>query len=146
MNTEQAKHEWSDILEAVKISIIGWAKELYQDGIADGMNGGESFEDGFEADASEAISCLLEPIEQAALRAQQDISPPEPCEYCDENNQKYIYISEAMEPRIFFDLCGANLRFFDEQYEGGFCDLFKINFCPMCGRKLEPKEADKCHA
>jgi hypothetical protein len=49
MNTEQAKHEWSDILEAVKISIIGWAKELYQDGIADGMNGGESFEDGFDA-------------------------------------------------------------------------------------------------
>jgi hypothetical protein len=88
--------------------------------------------------------CLLYDHILAALREKQERENPKPCDYCDSNAHEYVYVSEAMEPRIFFDVSGPNIRFFDEQFEGGFCDMFKIRFCPMCGRKLdhEPKEAN----
>jgi len=37
--------------------------------------------------------------------------------------------------RKFVGISGEYLQIFDEDYPG-FCDNHKINFCPMCGRKL----------
>lgn len=92
----------------------------------------------------QGISCnvpftpTIEVIDVAieALRAQQGRENQKPCAYCNFYPHKYLYVSDATEPRIFFDITGSNIRFFDEQYEDGFVDIFKINYCPMCGRKL----------
>lgn len=60
---------------------------------------------------------------------------PDPCEYCNPYNPKNLYISEHTEPRVFYDVCGRAIRFFDEEYPGTI-DSFKIAHCPNCGRKL----------
>ena len=59
----------------------------------------------------------------------------EPCEYCKPLSSKYLYIDEFSEPRIFFDINGKSLRYFDEDYPGKL-DSFDISYCPNCGRKL----------
>ena len=44
-------------------------------------------------------------------------------------------ICQNYETRIFVGIRGEYLQIFDEDYLG-FGDNHKINFCPMCGRKL----------
>ena len=56
------------------------------------------------------------------------------CKYC-KNPFKYLAICQNYETRIFVGISGEYLQIFDEDYPG-FCDNHKINFCPMCGRKL----------
>jgi len=56
------------------------------------------------------------------------------CKYC-KNPSKYLAICQNYETRIFVGISGEYLQIFDEDYLG-FCDNHKINFCPICGRKL----------
>lgn|SRR5690606_10960250 len=56
------------------------------------------------------------------------------CKYC-KNPSAYLAICQNYETRIFISVSGSYLQIFDEDYPG-FCDNHKINFCPMCGRKL----------
>ena len=56
------------------------------------------------------------------------------CKYC-KNPSAYLAICQNYETRIFIGVSGSYLQIFDEDYPG-FCDNHKINFCPMCGRKL----------
>ena len=58
------------------------------------------------------------------------------CKYC-KNPSEYLAICQnyETETRIFVGISGEYLQIFDEDYPG-FCDNHKINFCPMCGRKL----------
>ena len=58
----------------------------------------------------------------------------EKCKYC-KNPSEYLAICQNYETRIFIGISGEYLQIFDEDYPG-FCDNHKINFCPMCGRKL----------
>jgi hypothetical protein len=55
-----------------------------------------------------------------ALRAQMERESPKPCEFCDKcKNGDYVaYLTDDSEMAEEF------------------------RFCPMCGRKLEPKEAE----
>lgn len=48
---------------------------------------------------------------------------------------EYLAICQNYETRIFVGISGEYLQIFDEDYPG-FCDNHKINFCPICGRKL----------
>ena len=56
------------------------------------------------------------------------------CKYC-KNPSEYLAICQNYETRIFVGISGEYLQIFDEDYPG-FCDNHKINFCPICGRKL----------
>ena len=58
------------------------------------------------------------------------------CKYC-KNPSEYLAICQNYETRVFVGISGEYLylQIFDEDYPG-FCDNHKINFCPMCGRKL----------
>ena len=56
------------------------------------------------------------------------------CKYC-KNPSEYLAICQNYETRIFIGISGEYLQIFDEDYPG-FCDNHKINFCPICGRKL----------
>jgi hypothetical protein len=56
------------------------------------------------------------------------------CKYC-KNPSAYLAICQNYETRIFIGISGEYLQIFDEDYPG-FCDNHKINFCPICGRKL----------
>ncbi len=56
------------------------------------------------------------------------------CKYC-KNPSDYLAICQNYETRIFVGISGEYLQIFDEDYPG-FCDNHKINFCPICGRKL----------
>ena len=56
------------------------------------------------------------------------------CKYC-KNPFANLAICQYYETRIFISVSGSYLQIFDEDYPG-FCDNLKINFCPMCGRKL----------
>ena len=56
------------------------------------------------------------------------------CKYC-KNPSAFLAICQNYETRIFISVSGSYLQIFDEDYPG-FCDNHKINFCPMCGRKL----------
>ena len=56
------------------------------------------------------------------------------CKYC-KNPSEYLAICQNYETRVFVGISGEYLQIFDEDYPG-FCDNHKINFCPICGRKL----------
>ena len=56
------------------------------------------------------------------------------CKYC-KTPPEYLAICQNYETRIFVGISGEYLQIFDEDYPG-FCDNHKINFCPICGRKL----------
>jgi hypothetical protein len=56
------------------------------------------------------------------------------CKYC-KDPSAFLAICQHYETRIFISVSGSYLQIFDEDYPG-FCDNHKINFCPMCGRKL----------
>ena len=56
------------------------------------------------------------------------------CKYCCVAS-KYLGVCENADPRIFITVSGEYLQIFDEEYPG-FIDSIKINYCPMCGRKL----------
>jgi len=50
--------------------------------------------------------------------------------------EQYLAMSvKTMSRRKNNSVSGSYLQIFDEDYPG-FCDNHKINFCPICGRKL----------
>jgi len=61
--------------------------------------------------------------------------PDKQCEFCN-NPEKYIGVSDYEDTRLFIGLSGSYLRIFDEEYPG-FTDMFEIEYCPKCGRKLK---------
>lgn len=57
----------------------------------------------------------------------------EPCPYCVENNNvKEMFISKHMR----ITLIENSMLIVTSEIPWGFADV-RINFCPMCGRKLE---------
>jgi hypothetical protein len=76
-------------------------------------------------------------LEQAITYSRTQYGEGE-CKYC-KNPSEYLAICQRnipfYETRIFIGISGEYLQIFDEDYLG-FCDNHKINFCPMCGRKL----------
>ena len=56
------------------------------------------------------------------------------CKYC-KNPSEFLAICQNNETRVFIGISGEYLQVFDDDYPG-FCDNHKINFCPICGRKL----------
>jgi len=74
----------------------------------------------------------LEPEEVQELA--KEVGGMNECKYCCVAS-KYLGVCENADPRIFITVSGAYLQIFDEEYPG-FIDSIKINYCPMCGRKL----------
>jgi hypothetical protein len=72
----------------------------------------------------------------AALRAQQEKENPKLCEYCRADSFPKLLI-EGGEQSIWFN---ADTGKFRESTFYGDGDMDWAH-CPMCGRKLEPKEA-----
>lgn len=72
---------------------------------------------------------------EVALKIMKKWNRERECKYC-KNPSKYLAICQNYETRIFVGVSGSYLQIFDEDYPG-FCDNHKINFCPMCGRRLE---------
>ena len=58
------------------------------------------------------------------------------CEYCKEYSSRYLLIEPYNDGNIFMDLTGNALRIFDDESPGLLTTL-QINYCPMCGRRLE---------
>jgi len=71
---------------------------------------------------------------ETALKVMKKWNGEGDCKYC-KNPSAYLAICQNYETRIFISVSGSYLQIFDEDYPG-FCDNHKINFCPMCGRKL----------
>ena len=71
---------------------------------------------------------------ETALKVMKKWNGEGECKYC-KNPSEYLAICQNYETRIFIGVSGGYLQIFDEDYPG-FCDNHKINFCPMCGRKL----------
>jgi hypothetical protein len=71
---------------------------------------------------------------EVALKIMKKWNGEGECKYC-KNPSEYLAICQNYETRIFIGISGEYLQIFDEDYPG-FCDNHKINFCPMCGRKL----------
>ena len=89
------------------------------------------------AESSEALQKEL--VEQkkhfeVALKVMKKWNGEGECKYC-KNPSDYLAICQNYETRIFIGISGECLQIFDEDYPG-FCDNHKINFCPICGRKL----------
>lgn len=72
--------------------------------------------------------------EEVALQIMKKWNGEGGCKYC-KTPPEYLAICQNYETRIFVGISGEYLQIFDEDYPG-FCDNHKINFCPMCGRKL----------
>jgi hypothetical protein len=79
---------------------------------------------------------LINKIDIAALRAQQEKENPKLCEYCRADSFPKLLI-EGGEQSIWFN---ADTGKFRESTFYGDGDMDWAH-CPMCGRKLEPKEA-----
>ena len=71
---------------------------------------------------------------EVALKVMKKWNGEGECKYC-KNPSEYLAICQNYETRIFVGISGEYLQIFDEDYPG-FCDNHKINFCPICGRKL----------
>ena len=71
---------------------------------------------------------------ETALKVMKKWNGEGKCRYC-RTPSKYLAICQNYETRIFVAVSGEYLQIFDSDYTG-FCDNHKINFCPMCGRKL----------
>jgi hypothetical protein len=71
---------------------------------------------------------------EVALKIMKKWNGEGECKYC-KNPSKYLAICQNYETRVFVGISGEYLQIFDEDYPG-FCDNHKINFCPICGRKL----------
>jgi hypothetical protein len=61
------------------------------------------------------------------------------CEYC--RNEKKLLLTENTDIRIPTSRSIPQISIEGETYDGySFCTGFKIDFCPMCGRKLGGKQ------
>ena len=61
------------------------------------------------------------------------------CEYCEKPNKTIVTHLSGVSAFV-----GANLlwlRFYDEESNKTICNADAINYCPMCGRKLNQTTA-----
>jgi hypothetical protein len=65
----------------------------------------------------------------AALRAQQERLNPKPCGYCENVPSRYKAIRAE--------------GFYQEAVDDIYNPELEVNYCPVCGRKLEPKGGEK---
>ena len=87
------------------------------------------------ADTAEGcIYCGNKELKKMETLEPEESEGEEKCKYC-KNPSDFLAICQNYETRIFVGISGEYLQIFDEDHPG-LCDNHKINFCPMCGRKL----------
>lgn len=83
-----------------------------------------------------------------AIRALELVDPEEllegkvmnSCEYCKDSNNMPLYHEDGPTPRMDDYVWLADNQIEINLWAGGNASvIFKINYCPMCGRKLEQK-------
>jgi hypothetical protein len=58
------------------------------------------------------------------------------CKYCNENHAETIDSNNKQRIQYLSYLGNNEFEYIAEAFEGWDSDIFKFNFCPMCGRKL----------